>query len=115
MRGIASVCSVLVLVAMAWASCDTVAPVSAIVFPPTGGAVARRGVIMIEVEASDDVGVVRVETFVNGQIICASTTAPYICAWTVPNPPRRMYQLQAKAFDARGNIGVSALVEVSSQ
>jgi hypothetical protein len=115
MRGIASVCGVLLLASMAWAACDTVAPVSAIVFPIQGAQVARRSFVLIEASASDDVGVTRVEIHVNGEVLCAMTTAPYICQWVVPNPPRRMYQLQAKAFDARGNVGTSPVVEVSSR
>jgi hypothetical protein len=115
MRGIAAVFGVFALASMAWASCDTVAPVTAIVFPSHGAQVARKSFIVIEASASDDVGVTRVEIHVNGEVLCAMSTAPYLCQWVVPNPPRRMYRLQAKAFDARGNVGTSQVVEVSSR
>ena len=64
---------------------DTVAPVVAITAPANGSTVARRANVTIQATASDDVGVSRVEFFVNGSLRCTDTAAPFSCGWKVPN------------------------------
>lgn len=93
---------------------DTIPPTVTIT-SPAPGAVPRKSAVTITAEASDNVLLNRVEFYINGSLRCADGTAPYSCTWDVPAPPRRTYQLQAKAFDAAGNMGASALVEVIAQ
>lgn len=94
---------------------DTAPPVVSIT-SPTGPTVQRRATVTITAQASDNVGVVRVEFSVNGSLVCTDTSTPYSCAWQVPAAGgNRHYQLQAKAFDAAGNIGMSPIVEVIAQ
>jgi hypothetical protein len=93
---------------------DTTAPTTAITSPLTGTTVPKGAVTTITASASDNVGVSSVKFYVNGTLKCTDTTAPYTCAWTVPNAPKKTYSLQSKAYDAAGNIGASALVSVKS-
>jgi chitinase len=93
---------------------DTIPPTVNIT-SPAPGAVPRRSAVTITANAADNVGVTRVEFSINGSLQCADGSAPYSCPWTVPPANNRVYQLQAKAFDAAGNMGASSIVEVVAQ
>ncbi len=93
---------------------DNIAPTVAITNPANNAIVARKANITITANASDNVGVTRVEFLVNGNLQCTDTVAPYTCGWRVPNPPNKTYQLQARAFDLAGNVG-TATIQVRSQ
>ena len=83
---------------------DTVVPVVAITAPASGSTVARRATVAIEATASDDVGVSRVEFFVNGSLRCTDTAAPFSCGWKAPNGGKPNV-LDVLAWDAAGNSG----------
>lgn len=88
---------------------DNVAPTVAITNPANNAIVARKSNVTITATASDNVGVTRVDFFVNGALQCSDTTAPYSCGWRVPNPMNRTYQIQARAFDAAGNNATATI------
>jgi hypothetical protein len=94
---------------------DAIPPTSVITSPSDGSSVQRKSTVTMTAAASDNVGVVRVEFYVNGQLQCADGSSAYTCTWQVPPSRRRTYQLQAKAFDAHGNVGASSIVTVSAQ
>jgi subtilisin family serine protease len=94
---------------------DVTPPTVSITFPADGTPVARRSTVTIQAGASDDVGVTRVEFYVDGRLQCSVSTAPYTCAWSVPPANKRTSSLYALAFDAAENAGRSALVTVISQ
>jgi glucose/arabinose dehydrogenase len=91
-------------------------PITSITFPENGATVPRRQTVNITASASAASGsaISRVEFYVNNSLTCTDTTAPYSCAWRVPSPPRRRYQLQTRAFDTSGSQGQSSVVEVTS-
>jgi len=93
---------------------DTTAPTVSITSPADGASVARRSTVTITANASDNVGVTRVEFLVDGVVRCSDTTAAYSCNWSVPNSRNVTYQLQARAFDAAGNSATST-VQVTSR
>jgi uncharacterized repeat protein (TIGR02543 family) len=93
---------------------DTTPPAVWITSPPNGSTVTRRASITISATAVDNIAVTKVEFYVNGRLQRIDTTNPYICNWTVPLKRSQTYQLQAKAYDAKGNIGSSAIVTVRS-
>lgn len=88
---------------------DNVAPTVAITNPANNANVARKSTVTITATASDNVGVTRVDFLINGALQCSDTAAPYSCAWRVPNPMGRTYQIQARAFDAAGNNAIAAV------
>jgi chitodextrinase len=95
---------------------DTTAPTVSITSPKTGGTVAAKSSVVITATASDNIGVTKVQFYVNGALTCTSTTSPYSCAsWNVAAGKNQKYQLQAMAYDAAGNVGVSAIVSVTSK
>jgi hypothetical protein len=89
--------------------------VTAITSPLSGGIVARRSTITLTASASDNIGVSRVEFWVNNTLKCTDTTTPYSCAWSVPGGKTSTFSIQSKAYDAAGNVGVSSIVSVVSK
>jgi chitinase len=94
---------------------DAEMPSVTITSPASGAFVTKKSTVPIGATASDNIGVTRVEFYVNGQLTCSDVTGAYTCDWKVPAAPGRTYQLQAKAYDAQGNAGSSAILAVKSQ
>lgn len=94
---------------------DTTAPTVSITSPSDGAVVKARSIVTIRATASDDVGGIKVEFYVNESRQCSAATDPYTCAWTVPNKSKSTYRLQARATDAAGNGSLSRIIRVRSQ
>lgn len=90
---------------------DTTAPTSAISAPLSNATVS--GVVTVNVSASDNVGVVRVELKVNGTIVAVDSAAPFSFAWDSTGSPNGMASLIATAYDAAGNAGASTPLSVN--
>jgi hypothetical protein len=93
---------------------DSTAPSVTITAPVNGATVKVKSTVTISANAQDDVAMGKVEFYVNGALKCTDTSAPYACAWRVPQKAGRTYQIQAKAFDLSGNPASSTTVTVSS-
>jgi thermitase len=91
---------------------DTTAPAVIITSPGAGARVS--GNVSVLVNTSDNVGVVRVELYVDGALTDASTSAPFTTTWNTN--PRKVapgaHSLQVRAYDAAGNAGLSQIVTV---
>jgi hypothetical protein len=94
---------------------DQVPPTVAITSPSNGGTVNKNTTITVAASASDNVGVTRVEIFDGTTLICTDTSSPYSCAWRTPKKAGVVSSLQAKAYDARGNMASSAVVRVTTR
>jgi thermitase len=90
---------------------DTQAPAAAISAPLGSSSVS--GLVVVDVDASDNVGVARVELQVNGTVVAVDDAAPYGFSWNSTGVANGMANLVAVAYDAAGNRGVSAPVAVS--
>lgn len=91
-----------------FARTDVVAPTVSITSPVTGSTVS--GVVNIDVNASDDVGIARVDFYRGWTLIGSSTTPPFTFAWDTTTVPNASTWISAKAFDAAGNSTASANV-----
>jgi arylsulfatase A-like enzyme len=96
-------------------SLDTTLPVTAITSPANNTTVLRSTYLPIQASASDNIGVARVELYVNNVRLCTDTTRPFSCYWKVPTAWGATYRLQSMAFDAAGNGGISTLVTVTAK
>jgi hypothetical protein len=96
------------------ATVDSQAPVVSIASPTNGSVVSPGQVVTVSASATDNVGVTRVDLFASGKLLCTATAAPYACAWKVPRKGGASYALQAKGYDAAGNVGSSALTGVTT-
>lgn len=78
---------------------------------PQGGTV--RGTVSVEAEATDNVGVSKVDLFANGEWIGSASSAPYRFSWDTTKIKDGTYSLVANAYDAAGNVGKSSPVTVT--
>ncbi len=90
---------------------DTTPPTTAITSPTNGATVS--GTTTVSATASDSVGVVRVELWVDSGLIGSDSTSPYQIAWNTTSVENGSHVLQTKAVDAAGNVGTSAGVTVN--
>ncbi len=77
------------------------------------GSINVSGTVLISVNASDNVGVSKVEFYVNGVLKATDTATPYVYSWDTTTLAPGAYTLMAKAYDAAGNIGQSATSTVT--
>ena len=85
------------------APADTALPVVSISAPANGSIVS--GTVTVNVAASDNVGVQKVELYLNGSIFGVIGAAPYSLPWNTSNSPDGSCTMTAKAYDAAGNVG----------
>jgi hypothetical protein len=92
---------------------DTTPPTAQVLSPVAGATVSS--VISINVSASDNVGVTKVEWYLDGSLAGSSTNASPAFSWDTTTSANASHTVQAKAYDATGNVGSSALISVSVQ
>jgi hypothetical protein len=89
---------------------DTTPPAVSITAPTNGSTVS--GNIKPQASASDNIGVTKVEFYLDGALAQTDTSAPYcltgdtngVCNdWNTKNVPNGLHTLLAKAYDAAGN------------
>ena len=89
---------------------DTTAPTTKLTAP--GILASLKGAATVSANASDDVGVTKVEFYASGKLIGSDATAPYSFAWDTTKTANGLYILTSKAYDAAGNVGSSPNVLV---
>ncbi|HJZ84337.1 MAG TPA: Ig-like domain-containing protein [Polyangia bacterium] len=90
---------------------DTTPPSTNITAPPNGATVS--GTTTISANATDNVGVTRVEFQVDGVLIAMKTAPPFSTSWDTTGVANGAHTLTTRAFDAAGNVGTSAPVMVT--
>jgi len=86
-------------------------PPSVAISSPAGGTVT--GAVPINVSASDNIGVTRVDLLVNGAVVATDSTSPYAFSWDSTSVANGSATLVAQAFDAAGNSASSKAVGVT--
>jgi len=89
---------------------DTTAPLASIAAPLAGSSVS--GLVPVSVNASDNVGVARVDLSVNGSVVATNNSAPFSFSWNSADTANGSATVMAIAYDAAGNAGRSAAVQV---
>jgi myo-inositol-hexaphosphate 3-phosphohydrolase len=87
---------------------DVAPPTVSITSPTAGQAVS--GTVTVSATASDDVGITRVEFYVDDVLRHTDTGAPYSFAWP---STAGSHSLTAQAFDAADNVGRASAVNVT--
>jgi hypothetical protein len=90
---------------------DTTSPTASIISPINNATI--NGSQTITVNASDNIGVAKVEFYINGALQATDTTSPYSFSWNTTSVANGSYTLTAKAYDAAGNIGQSSNVTIA--
>ena len=91
-------------------SLDTTAPTVSIVSPVSGARVSSS--VSVLVNATDQVGVVKVAMYVDGALTASSTVAPFTTKWNARKAKVGAHTLQCRAYDGAGNTGLSAICSV---
>jgi beta-lactamase superfamily II metal-dependent hydrolase len=92
-------------------SADATPPTTAITAPAPGSTVS--GTITVTASAADNVGVARVEFWLDGALRATDTAAPYQWSWNTGASSAGSHTLFSTAFDAAGNQRSSAAVSVT--
>lgn len=92
---------------------DTVAPTVSVTSPANGATVS--GTIAVTASASDNVGVTRVDFFVDGALAGSDPTAPYSVSVDTTARSNGAHAISARALDAANNVGTSSTVTVTVQ
>ncbi len=92
-------------------SVDSTPPTVAIASPTSGSTVA--GIVPVTVNATDNIGVTKVDLRVNGTTVANDTLAPFQFSWDSTTVANGSVTLTAVAHDAAGNSTVSAGVALN--
>jgi len=84
---------------------DLVIPTVSISSPADGTILS--GITNVRVTASDNIGVKKVEFYVDGALTASSTASPFTIKWNTRRVANGAHTLQSKAYDAAGNMGTS--------
>ncbi len=87
---------------------DPVAPTGAITSPAPEHEV--WGTVELTADASDNVGVARVDFFVNGTLLGTDTAAPYALSWDTTGVLDDAYELSIRVYDATGNVSTDSVL-----
>lgn len=90
---------------------ESAPPVISITFPANNATLS--GTVSVTAGASDNVGVTKVEFYVNGVLQGTDTSTPYVYSWNTSASAAGAYTLMAKAYDAAGNVGQSGNINVT--
>jgi thermitase len=90
---------------------DATAPAASISAPLGSSTVS--GLVPVNVSATDNVGVTKVELRVNGSLVGADTSSPFGFSWDSTKVANGMASMVVTAYDQAGNAGTSAPVSVN--
>ncbi|ATB28861.1 kelch repeat-containing protein [Melittangium boletus] len=93
------------------ASTDT-SPPATVLTSPTSGAILS-GTVTLTANATDNVGVTRVEFYRGSVLLGSDTLAPYSLSWNTTSVANGSYTLTSKAYDTAGNVSTSAVVGIT--
>jgi hypothetical protein len=96
-----------VLAAQNSVSYDTAAPTVTITYPSANATVA--GTVQVQGSALDNVGVTKVDFYVDGQLNGTSTQPAFSFAWNTAVAANARHTLLVKAYDAAGNTGSASV------
>ncbi len=91
---------------------DTTPPTTSITAPANGATVS--GIVNVTASASDNVGVTKVEFYIDGALAGTDTTSPYSFSWNTTGLVNgSSHTIASKAYDAANNVGTSTTVTVT--
>ena len=89
---------------------DSIAPVISITSPTANATVS--GSVNVTVNATDNVGVFKVQLMVDGKYVTQNLKAPFTNVWDASTATTGTHTIYCRAFDAVGNMGISSTVTV---
>src|SRR5262249_21106616 len=90
---------------------DTTPPTATLSAPASGTTVS--GVTSVNVSGTDNVGVTKVEWYLDAALVGSSAAASASFSWDTTTAVNGSHSLQGKAYDGVGNSGASASITVT--
>ncbi len=90
---------------------DTVAPTVSLTAPGNGSTVSDS--VQVTASASDNVGISKVEFFIDNTLVGTDSASPYAYTWNSATATNGTHVLVARAHDAAGNTATSSTVTVT--
>lgn len=90
---------------------DTTAPTVSVASP--AGSSTVSGLVAVDVNAADNVGVTKVELRVNGATVATDTASPFAFSWDSTKVVNGTTTLVAVAYDSAGNNASSSTVSIN--
>ena len=90
---------------------DTTPPTTQVTAPASGATVS--GTVTVTATATDNVGVTKIELYVDGALLGSGTTSPTSASWNTATAANGSHTITSKAYDAAANVGTSAAVSVT--
>jgi chitodextrinase len=90
---------------------DTTPPTATLTAPAQGASVS--GTVPVTATGSDNVGVTRVEFYVDGALAATSYSSPFSFQWKTTGLADGSHWLDARAYDAAGNYGTSGTTSIN--
>lgn len=88
------------------------APPSVEITSPQAGQRVTGSNVSVQVQATDNVRVVRNELYVDGLLVATSSTAPFTTKWSARRASAGNHELYCRAYDAAGNSGISSTLTI---
>lgn len=92
---------------------DTEPPIVSIISPTSGEIVSET--ITVSIQASDNVGVTKIEFYVDDNLEHSLKEEPYEFTWATTTIPNGEYSILVKAYDKARNQGVSKPITITVQ
>ncbi len=86
-------------------------PTASITTPSNGTTVS--GTVPINISASDSVSITNVNLLVDNTVVKSITQSPWNCNWNSASVANGTHTLEAKVYDAAGNVGVSKNISIT--
>ena len=90
---------------------DVTPPTTSITAPANNATVS--GTTTVTATALDNVGVTKVEFYLDGSLQSTDTTSPYSWSWSTTGSTNGTHTLVTKAYDAALNVGTSSTITVT--
>jgi hypothetical protein len=90
---------------------DSTPPTVSLISPTSGQTLSS--VVTVSANATDNIGVTKVDFYRGTTLITTDTTSPWAITWDTSSVSDGTYSLLAKAYDAAGNVGVSSTISVA--
>jgi subtilisin family serine protease len=91
-------------------SIDVSPPTIDITSPGQGNTISST--VSVTTNTTDNVGVTKVQLYVDGKLYASSISTPFTIKWNTRKVNKGVHYLQSRAYDAAGNVGISAEVMV---
>ena len=86
---------------------DIIAPTVAITSPANGATIGNS--VLVSVAASDNVGVIKTELYIDGALKATSTSGSISWSWNARRATAGSHVITSKAYDAAGNVGTASI------